>query len=449
MQMMQTLPSPRRKTLLGLSGRAKIVLGAAAVALLALVGLSVDTLFNAPNSPSLMSSKRAPAQTEAAASRQAKAGFGPADASPGKTPRRSQPSALGSDWTPGDGGGDALNSKPLAPVQGNASLANSPPGPKDAEKTGEPLDSSLSSSWAARNDGKPASKWYEDLAKKDPSNSYYSLVRPSPPMPARNLPSLAPPAPAGKPSDGVEGGDGNKVDAPKDKPTAKTSPAKADSPQTKPIESQPKPPPEQSSRKVIYTAELEFEVDSFDAAVAIIMQLNNATKGSFLGTINQDKLPNGKMRGVVVLRVPPDLLTDLIGKLIKELTNKGELKNQNLHSSDVSKLYTDLESRLKAARSMEERLIGIIKEGKGVIKDLLQAEKELGIWRTKIEEFEGELRYYANLVAHSTLTIKLYERDIRTQARVTENERIQAGIETEEVEKAFNDLKTLAQKKGT
>jgi hypothetical protein len=56
---------------------------------------------------------------------------------------------------------------------------------------------------------------------------------------------------------------------------------------------------------------------------------------------------------------------------------------------------------------MEDRLLGIIKSGKGEIKDLLQAEKELGVWRTKIEEFEGELRYYANLAALSTLTLTL------------------------------------------
>jgi hypothetical protein len=61
---------------------------------------------------------------------------------------------------------------------------------------------------------------------------------------------------------------------------------------------------------------------------------------------------------------------------------------------------------------MEERLLQIIKTGKGEIKDLVQAEKEVGVWRTKVEEIEGEIRYYANLVALSTLTITLHERDM-------------------------------------
>ena len=88
------------------------------------------------------------------------------------------------------------------------------------------------------------------------------------------------------------------------------------------------------------------------------------------------------------------------------MAKSGELKNQRIISMDVTKQYTDIESRLRAARTMEERLIQIIKIGKGEIKDLVAAERELGVWRTKIEEMEGEIRYYGNQVSLSTLTIQ-------------------------------------------
>ena len=98
---------------------------------------------------------------------------------------------------------------------------------------------------------------------------------------------------------------------------------------------------------------------------------------------------------------------------------------------------------------MEERLLNIIKEGKGQIKDLLLAEKELGVWRTQIEEIEGELRYYSNLASLSTLTIKLYEKDIRSAATITESERVQAGLEVEDVEKVRKEvLKAIEDVKG-
>ena len=98
---------------------------------------------------------------------------------------------------------------------------------------------------------------------------------------------------------------------------------------------------------------------------------------------------------------------------------------------------------------MEERLLKIIKDGKGQIKDLLAAEKELGVWRTQIESLEGELRYYGNQAAYSTLTIKLYEKNIRSAASITESERVQAGLEVEDVEKAHREaLKAIYDAKG-
>jgi 5-hydroxyisourate hydrolase-like protein (transthyretin family) len=212
----------------------------------------------------------------------------------------------------------------------------------------------------------------------------------------------------------------------------------------------PELPPQVTPRKIIIrSGDMEFEVDSFDTSLTTIMKLVTASKGGFVATINSDKLANGKVRGSIVVRMPPDQLDQFILDLRKELAKAGELKNQRLGSEDITKQYMDLESRLRAARTMEQRLLNIIKEGKGQIKDLLQAEKELGVWRTKIEEMEGELRYYSNLVSLATLTIKLYEKDIRTAALITENERVQAGIEVEDVEKAHKEaLKAILDAKG-
>src|SRR5205814_1506059 len=136
------------------------------------------------------------------------------------------------------------------------------------------------------------------------------------------------------------------------------------------------------------------------------------------GTVNSDKLANGKVKGSLVVRVPPDSLDALVLDMRKELGKGGELKGQHIGSQDITKQYTDLESHLKAARTMEQRLLQIIKEGKGEIKQLLDAEKELGVWREKIEKAEGEIRFYASQVALSTLTVTLTEKEIRSAAEV-------------------------------
>ncbi len=80
---------------------------------------------------------------------------------------------------------------------------------------------------------------------------------------------------------------------------------------------------------------------------------------------------------------------------------------------------------------MEERLLEIIKGGKGEVKDLIEAEKQLGIWREKIEKLEGEIRYYNNLVSLSTLTVTLAERDIRAAALLSETEQVNMGVEAD------------------
>ena len=143
------------------------------------------------------------------------------------------------------------------------------------------------------------------------------------------------------------------------------------------------------------------------------------------------------MRGSVVVRMPPEELDAFVLELRQTLAKTGELKGQRIGSQDVTKQYTDLESELKAARTMEERLLNLMKDGKGAIKDLLQVEKDLGTYRTKIEKIEGELRYYSNLVSLSTLSITLQEKEIRAAASYTETEQVKAGVEVEDVEKAY------------
>lgn len=202
-------------------------------------------------------------------------------------------------------------------------------------------------------------------------------------------------------------------------------------------------------RVVIRSGDIEFEVESFDSAVATVTQLVRAINGGFVATVNSEKLPNGKVKGSVTVRVPPEHLDGLVLDLRKELGKAGELKGQKIGSQDITKQYTDLESRLKAARTMEQRLLQIIKEGKGEIKDLLVAEKELGVWRTRIEEIEGELRYYSNLAALSTLTVTLAEKEIRAAVGISESERVQAGVEVEDVDKAYQAaLSAVIEAKG-
>ena len=186
-------------------------------------------------------------------------------------------------------------------------------------------------------------------------------------------------------------------------------------------------------RKIIRDGTMEFEVTDFEDALTRITKLV-AEQGGFVGTTDSDKLPNGKVKGTITVRVPPQHLDTLI----LTLHGIGDLKSQKITAEDVTKHYTDLQSQLRAAQAMYDRLIDIIKTGKGQIKDLVEAEKQLGVWEEKIEQLKGEQRYLENLVSLSTLTISLYEKDIKTPASANETEQVQMSLETEKVDDAYN-----------
>jgi Domain of unknown function (DUF4349)/Putative zinc-finger len=204
---------------------------------------------------------------------------------------------------------------------------------------------------------------------------------------------------------------------------------------TQPKQDQPGADP---NLKIIRTGEMEFEIDSFDNAVKAVMALIKPlqAKGAFKLKEDSSKQANGKTRGHVVVRMPPQFLDDFVLDLRRELAKVGELKLQQIGSQDVTKVFTDTESELKAARAVEKRLLAIIENGKGDVKDLVAAEKELGLWRTKIEKMEGEIRYYSNQVALSTLTITLTEKEITAAAALVVNGTVKMRIEVDHVSKA-------------
>jgi len=220
-------------------------------------------------------------------------------------------------------------------------------------------------------------------------------------------------------------------------PGAAKDPAAGD-PQAPPSPASHAPAPAHAdtSRKIIRSGEMEFEVDSFDTASNTIAKVV-IEEGGYVSTTNSDKLPNGKVKGSIILRVPPDHLDTLVLKL----RGIGDLRTQRIGAQDITKQYTDLQSALTAAQAMYDRLIDIVKTGKGQVKDLLEAEKQLGVWREKLEQLKGEINYYNNMVSLSTLTVTLFERDIRTPAFASETETVNMNLETEKVDEAYAKIR--------
>ena len=196
------------------------------------------------------------------------------------------------------------------------------------------------------------------------------------------------------------------------------------------------------NRKLIRNAQVEVEIASFDDAIQKITALTNEERG-YVATTSSEKQANGKLKGQVVVKVLPENLD----RFLQKIRGLGDLKNQTLGTEDVTKAYFDTESRLKNARVMEQRLIDMLKKKSDDINDLLQVEKELGRVREQIEQMQGELKYWDSQVQFATVTIQLSEKDMEEPAAFLLKERAQLALYAPDVEKIYNDIKSLASPK--
>jgi hypothetical protein len=197
-----------------------------------------------------------------------------------------------------------------------------------------------------------------------------------------------------------------------------------------------------ANRKLVRNATAQLEVASFEDAVQRITGFAAEEKG-YVATSSSAKQANGKLSGQVVVKVLPDNLD----RFLQKLRGIGELKNQALTTEDVTKQYFDTESRLKNARSMEQRLIEILKTKSKDVADLLAVEKELGRVREEIERMQGELKFMDSQVQFATVTIQLSEKNMNVPAAFLLRERAQLALYAPEVEKTYNDIKALASPK--
>src|SRR5205807_4865482 len=109
--------------------------------------------------------------------------------------------------------------------------------------------------------------------------------------------------------------------------------------------------------------------------------------------------------------------------------------------------YFDTDARVKNARVMEQRLIDMLKKKSDDINDLLQVEKELGRVREEIEKMQGELKYWDSQVQFATVTISLAEKEMEKPAAFLLRERAQLALYAPDVEKTYNEIKSLASPK--
>jgi len=157
--------------------------------------------------------------------------------------------------------------------------------------------------------------------------------------------------------------------------------------------------------QIIYTAQLGLQVDRVPIVQDRAQRVIEA-HGGYVGESSPGRL---------VLRVPADHFDEALN----ELAALGEVLERVVQAQDASERIVDLESRLRSAYTLRDRLIVLIERAQNV-EHALRAEQELARVIEQIELIQGRLRLATQQVAYATITLTIH--------RTPEEQRLTPGI---------------------
>ena len=157
-----------------------------------------------------------------------------------------------------------------------------------------------------------------------------------------------------------------------------------------------------AERIAIRRAELTLEVDDVAKAAAAAAQVAEA-RGGFA----ENQTVTDERTGWVSLRVPAERLDESLAALAA----LGREKSRSVSSEDVTEQYLDLETRLRNARELRDRLRALLAKGT-TVTDLVAVETELARVQTEIESMDGQLTRLKGQVDLATVTVTLERKRI-------------------------------------
>lgn len=162
----------------------------------------------------------------------------------------------------------------------------------------------------------------------------------------------------------------------------------------------------QQERLVIKNADLSITVDDPEAKIAAIANLA-ASMGGYVVSSNiyQSYANNGAQvpEGNITIRVPAKSLNDALEEIKADAE---EINNETVSGEDVTDQYVDLQSRLKAKKAAEKKLLEIMEQA-NTTEDTLNVYAQLQVIQSDIEVLTGQINYYERSAAMSSITVSI------------------------------------------
>jgi hypothetical protein len=163
-------------------------------------------------------------------------------------------------------------------------------------------------------------------------------------------------------------------------------------------------PAQAIDQKIIYTGTLSVVAKSFDEAepkVREIVKRHNAYIADAQVQRNQGSQPSATW----VVRTPAEKFDDCM----HDLAALGVPESQRVTTQDVGEEYVDVQSRIAAKKKVEERVLEMLKDRKGDLREVMELETKLSGIREEIERAQGRLNFLTNRVSYSTINLTLRE----------------------------------------
>ncbi|MCU1455080.1 MAG: hypothetical protein JWN46_3226, partial [Acidimicrobiales bacterium] len=162
--------------------------------------------------------------------------------------------------------------------------------------------------------------------------------------------------------------------------------------------------------KVIRNGTIDLELDK-GAFQGALERLTNLAKGSggFLTQTQTDEV-DGRPRGSFTLRVP----SDRFDATVVQARRLGHVLSANQNGQDVSGEYTDLDSRLRAAKAERDQIQVVLSQAH-TIGDILAVRDRLNQVQTDIETMQGRKNVLDDQTSLSTLTVSMHEKGDNAQ----------------------------------
>jgi anti-sigma factor RsiW len=166
----------------------------------------------------------------------------------------------------------------------------------------------------------------------------------------------------------------------------------------------PQPAPPMTGPMIARSASVSLMVKDFGPVEGTVRAIALRHNG-YIASLNTASPQDSARTLSATLQIPSPQLESAVA----ELKQLGRVDQETQSGEEVTKEFTDRAARLKNARATEQRLLDVLREHTGKVKDILDAEQEIARVRGEIEQMEADQRALQTRVDFATLQLSVQE----------------------------------------